>query len=97
MTIEQLKIKAKELTELLINDYKLVDENNKEEIIQLTTLSEVLYEKFKLGQEIKELKNKVKELTVFKEQIESLKENMAETLLTYCEEEKQEEKGNWDY
>ena len=62
MTVEQLKIKAKELKELLIKDYNLVDENNKEEIIQLTTLSEVLYEKFKLGQKTKKLENKVKEL-----------------------------------
>ena len=90
MTIEQLKIKAKELKELLIKDYNLVDENNKEEIIQLTTLSKVLYERFKLRQEIKELKEKVRELTVFKEQIEDLEKKTVEILTKVKKEEDEE-------
>jgi len=90
MTIEQLKIKAKELKELLIKDYNLVDENNKEEITQLTTLSKVLYERFKLRQELKELKEKVEELTVFKEQIENLEQNVVEILTKVKEKEDQE-------
>jgi len=90
MTIEQLKIKAKELKELLIKDYNLVDENNKEEITQLTTLSKVLYERFKLRQELKELKEKVEELTVFKERIENLEQNVVEILTKVKEKEDQE-------
>jgi len=46
---------------------------------------------------ISDLENKVKELTVFKEQIDYLKENMAKVLSTYIKEEQQEEKANWDY
>ena len=43
------------------------------------------------------LENKVKELTVFKEQVDYLKENMVKVLSTYIKEEQQKDKVNWDF